>query len=107
MSRFAHYEAEASQDLAEIFDYLDEHSETAADRFYDAIEETVQQLLRSPFLGERCRFRNPKTEGMRVWQVDGFSNYLIFYRPKGDVLQVLRVIHGARDYMAIFENDKS
>jgi len=53
MSRFAHYKAEARQDLAEIFDYLDEHSETAADRFYDAVEETVRQLLRSPFLGER------------------------------------------------------
>ena len=107
MSRFAHYTAEASRDLAEIFDYLDEHSETAADRFYDAVQATVQQLLRSPHLGERCQFRNPKTKGMRVWQVSSFSNYLIFYHPKGDMLQVLRVIHGARDYIAIFENDES
>jgi len=44
-------------------------------------------------------------KGMRMWLVSGFSNYLIFYRPKEDMLQILRVIHGARDYMAIFEND--
>ena len=68
MSRFARYEAEASQDLAEIFDYLVQHNETAADRFYDAVEKTVQQLVRSPYLGERCQFRNPKTKGMRIWQ---------------------------------------
>ena len=105
MKRVAHYKAKASQDLAEIFDYLDEHSETAADRFYDAVERTVQQLSRSPALGERCRFRNPATKDMRVWQVDGFSNYLIFYRSKDDVLQILRVIHGARDYNTMFNEE--
>jgi len=105
MNRFAHYETEANQDLAEIFDYLDERSETAADRFYDAVEKTVQRLLRSPTLGERCRFRNLKTKGMRVWQVDGFSNYLIFYRSKDDMLQILRVLHGARNYETIFNNE--
>jgi len=105
MNRVAYYKAKASQDLAEIFDYLDEHSETAADRFYDAVERTVQQLSRSPALGERCRFHNSATKGMRIWQVDGFSNYLIFYRLNGEQLEVLRVLHGARDYETIF-NEK-
>ena len=105
MSRFAHYEAEARQDIADIFDYLDQRSETVADRFYDAVEQTVQRLLKSPKLGELCRFRNPKTKGMRVWQVSGFPNHLIFYRPQEDRLEVLRVLHGARDYDTIFNDE--
>jgi len=105
MNRFARYEARANQDIEEIFDYLDQRSEIAADRFYDAVNKTVQQLLSMPELGERCQFRNPLTKGMRVWQVSGFSNYLLFYRVQNDALQILRVIHGARDYAAIF-NEK-
>ena len=97
----------AEDDLSEIGDYFDERDGALSQRFYKNFFKTVQMLAASPFLGERCQFRNPKTKGMRVWQVSSFSNYLIFYRPEGDTLQVLRVIHGARDYMAIFENDKS
>jgi toxin ParE1/3/4 len=105
MNRLAHYEAEALQDLVEIFDYLDLRSETVADRFYSAVAKTVQQLLDSPELGERCRFRNPKMKGIRVWQITGFPNHLIFYRPQGDTLQILRVLHGARDYAAMFNEE--
>ena len=105
MSRFAQYEAEASQDLAEIFDYLVQRNETVAERFYDAVEKTVQQLVRSPYLGERCSFRNPKMKGIRIWQVYGFSNYLIFYRPQDERLEILRVLHGARDYASMFNEE--
>jgi plasmid stabilization system protein ParE len=98
---------EARFDIAEIGFYFAEQAPEVEGRFYQAFNRTICRLASSPNLGERCRFRNPKTKGMRVWQVDGFSNYLIFYRPKGEMLQVLRVIHGARDYMTIFENDKS
>ncbi|MCL2743537.1 MAG: type II toxin-antitoxin system RelE/ParE family toxin [Planctomycetaceae bacterium] len=105
MNRFAHYEEEAKQDLAEIFDYLDMNSETAADKFYDAVEKTILRLLKSPDLGEFCRFDNPKTEGMRIWRVSGFPNHLIFYRSKDEMLQILRVLHGARDYETIFNEE--
>jgi len=105
MNRFAHYAEEASQDLAEIFDYLDQRNEAAADRFYDAVEKTVQQLLRSPTLGECCRFRNPAVKGMRVWQVTGFPNHLIFYRPNGEQLEILRILHAARDYAKMFDDE--
>jgi toxin ParE1/3/4 len=56
-----------------------------------------------PHLGERCQFRSPQTKGMRMWLVDGFSNYLIFYRVQGNMLQILRVIHGARNYATMFD----
>ena len=102
MSRYAHYESEACQDIEGIFDYLDEHAgESVADRFYDAVIETVERLVRSPNLGERFPTQNPKLQGMRVWRVDGFPQHLIFYRPVDGRLEILRVFHGARDYATI------
>ena len=94
---------EAHADLTEIGLYFAQKAPEVEGRFYLAFDKTIRQLAASSTLGERCRFRNPKTQDMRVWQVDGFSDYLIFYRSKDDVLQILRVIHGARDYGQIFE----
>ena len=94
---------EARFDIAEIGCYFAQKAPEVEGRFYLAFDKTICRLASSPNLGERCRFRNPKTQDMRVWQVDGFSDYLIFYRSKDDVLQILRVIHGARDYGQIFE----
>jgi len=97
--------AKARFDIAEIGYYFAQHAPEVENRFYLAFDKTIQQLSRSPALGERCRFRNPTTKGMRIWQVDGFSNYLIFYRLNGDQLEILRVLHGARDYETLF-NEK-
>ena len=102
MNRFVHYTAMSRQDIEEIFDYFDQHNETVADRFYDAIEKTIQQLVRSPELGEKRDYANPEYANMRVWQVSGFSNYLIFYRVGKTDLTIVRVIHGARDYDTMF-----
>ena len=95
----------AENDLSEIGDYFDERNDTLSHKFYGQFWKTVQTLARSPALGERCRFRNPATKDMRVWQVDGFSNYLIFYRQGGDQLEILRILHGARDYETIFNEE--
>ena len=96
---------DAQADIAEIGCYYAERDRDVENRFYLAVEQTIQTLTRSPYLGERCRFRNSTLEGMRVWQVFGFSNYLIFYRPQGDTLHVLRIFHGARDYNTMFNEE--
>jgi toxin ParE1/3/4 len=105
MSLLLHILPAAEDDLSEIGDYFDERSDTLSRRFYDQFLKTAQTLARSPELGERCRFRNPETTGMRIWQVSGFPNHLIFYRPQGDELHILRVIHGARDYDTMFNKE--
>ena len=97
--------AKARSDIAEICYYFAQHAPEVESRFYLAFDKTVQQLLRSPALGERCRFRSLATKSMRIWQVDGFSNYLIFYRQGGDQLEILRVLHGARDYETMFNEE--
>jgi len=96
---------EARTDIKEIGLYLAERAPEVEERFYQAIGKTVRFLAGAPNLGERHPSRNPKLKGMRKWQVDGFPNHVIFYRPVGDRLEILRVFHGARDYAACF-NEK-
>jgi plasmid stabilization system protein ParE len=37
--------------------------------------------------------------------VKGFQSYLIFYRPAGDDLEVVRFLHGARDLPRLLEDE--
>lgn len=105
MSLIPHYMPEAFQDIAEIGLYFAERDQTVEERFCQALEKTINTLVRSPDLGERCRFRSPAVKGMRVWQVTGFPNYLIFYRANGNLLEILRVLHAARDYAKMFDSE--
>jgi toxin ParE1/3/4 len=48
-------------------------------------------------MGARRTFRKRVLKELRSWPFSGFENYLIFYRFDEARLEVLRVIHGARD----------
>jgi toxin ParE1/3/4 len=50
-----------------------------------------------PGLGEPHESSNPRLAGLRVGRVEGFEKYLIFYRHVGDSMEIVRVLHGARD----------
>jgi len=42
--------------------------------------------------------------GLRVWPIKAFENYLIFYQPTDAGIDVVRVIHAARDIEALFSD---
>jgi toxin ParE1/3/4 len=92
----------AVADLVQIAFHITLESESAAARFLDAAEATFQQLLRSPHLGATGEFRSRHLKGIRRWRVNGFENFLIFYRPVDDGIEIIRVIHGARDIESLF-----
>ena len=102
MNLILHYTPTVQVDIAEIGFYLAQRSRTVEDRFYKAVDHSIQFLLKAPRSGERRSYSNPEYADMRVWQVSGFSNYLIFYRADETTLTVVRVIHGARDYDTMF-----
>jgi toxin ParE1/3/4 len=87
----------AENDLAEIADFLASKSPRSALRFLDAAEAAFTRLLDIPALGGVYESSNPRLDGLRVWPVPGFPNYLIFYRPAEHGIEVVRVLHGARD----------
>jgi toxin ParE1/3/4 len=95
---------EVWRDLVELADYLAEQNPELADRFIDAAEATFHYLVESPDVGNPCHFESPEAAGIRRWHVKGFPNHLIFYRPIGDGIDVVRVLHAARDIESLFDN---
>ncbi len=86
----------AQLDLFEIWEFIAEDSVTAADRFLDKIGEKCTFLASFPEAGEsRPEFGNE----VRVFPV---GNYVIFYRPTENGIEVARVLHGGRDFDALF-----
>ena len=92
---------EAQQDIDEIGYYLGERNFSAARRFAWSVDDTIQMLCRSPNLGERLHA--DLLGQIRYRTVLDFKNYLIFYRRVDDVLEIIRVLHGARDYDKLFD----
>ena len=92
-------------ELDDLAEYLARSSEAAAQRLLEAAEQTFQELVQLPELGALCQFENPRLQGLRCWPVRGFKNYLIFYRLIPDRIEVLHVLHGARDLPSLLEEE--
>jgi toxin ParE1/3/4 len=81
-------------DLREIGLRIAGDNPEGADRFFTAAKESFELLRRHPRIG---RLRSFSVPGVRSWIIPDFQNYLIFYLPTGTEVQILAVLHGARD----------
>ena len=86
---------DAELDAYSYFEFIHKRNRSAALRFLQSIDRTLEGLARNPLMGRRRRFRDPALRNIRSWRVEGFENYLIFYRVTGEQLEVLRIRHGA------------
>ena len=82
-----------------------EDNPTAAIRFIDAVRMTEKALLHTPKMGKPRDYDHPALAGMRFHLVKGFRKYLIFYIPRGYGIEVIRVLHGARDLNLLFSEE--
>ena len=85
-----------------IWKFIAQDNPDAARRVIEAAHATFKNLAVTPGLGRPHKFRNPQLKATRSWRVAGFDNYLIFYRPIPEGIQVLHVYHGARGIEALF-----
>jgi plasmid stabilization system protein ParE len=91
-------------DLDEIWDYYATQllNPDVADRVRDEIFEAFHTLAKTPGLGH---FRmDLAKESLRFWHVRG---YLIIYRSEKHPIEIVRVLHGARDVQAILGGQQS
>lgn len=86
----------ARQDLLAIWDYIATDNMAAADRVLDALDARIQLLADHPLLGPS---RPDIAPDLRYLVSD---NYLILYRVLPDVVEIVRILHGARNLTAIF-----
>lgn len=96
----------ARRDLDDIAAYFGDTSLDLEIRFVDAAERTFRKLAEFPEIGSpRLAFSHPTLAGVRVWPIEDFRDYLIFYRPAESGVEILRVLHGVRDVAPLLEDD--
>jgi toxin ParE1/3/4 len=91
--------SEARADIKEALEYLEARSPAAAETLSDAIQQRCDQLGLLPGLG---RSRDELQPGLRSIVV---QKYTIFYRVTEVAVQIVRVLHGARDIDTIMREE--
>ncbi len=103
MSRYQ-FTPQAVEDLFEIWIYIARHSVGAANRVEAAVYNACAFLAEGPLRGST---REEITRlPLRFWTVQAFPNYIIVYDPQSDPLQIIRILHGSRDVLAILGETK-
>ena len=88
----------ARRDLHAILDYIARDNPRSAIAVVQKIEQKSRLLADSPEMGI---LREDLAPALRVWPV---GRYLIFYRPASDGIDVVRVVHGSRDWERLFDD---
>lgn len=90
-------------DLAEISAYIARDNLSAARRFLVSAERDFAWLAKHPDAGNPCGFEHPLVADLQCWGIRKFKNYLVLYRAINRGIEVVRVIHGARDIAGLFQ----
>lgn len=97
----------AKQDIIDQASYLynvDPMSD-ASERFLTAAENAFSRLADFPGVGAAYSSAASSLAGLRRWPIPGFRNYLVFYRSVEADVEIIRVLHAARDINAALEED--
>ena len=93
------------EELWAIWSFIARDNPDAATRVIEAAYQTFKSLARTPALGRLRKFHHPRLKGIHSWRIEGFDNYIVFYRPMPEGIQVLHVYHGARNIEALFNEE--
>ena len=97
MSRMFVLTPEARSDLKEILLAIAEDNPTAAERIREEFLEGLQSLGRSPAIGHH----HDELLG-RKYRFWNFYSYVVAYTWEAKPIQIISVVHGARDLAAFF-----
>ena len=106
-SSFA-FRPRARLDLLEEFIYLaDQATVEVAERYFTAVNRTCARMAKQPLSGTPHDSGIARLAGMRRVPVSGFTTYLPFYVPRGGGIEVVRILHGARDIEDLFTREEA
>ena len=86
-----HISRQAHADLDAIWDYVAQRNVQAADRLIKKIAKKYDTLSLFPEIGTAYEELAPRLRGFVV------GKYVIYYRPLENGVEIIRVLHGARD----------
>jgi addiction module RelE/StbE family toxin len=87
----------ALEDLRKIDQFISKENQSAAERMLYIIWESTQYLREHPYIG-----RPGRVSGTRELVISG-TPFIIPYRVVSEEIQILRVLHGARQWPNNFE----
>lgn len=87
---------EVTRDVNEIWDYVAEDNQKAADALIDLLVHKCRDLVRLEGVGHRREALLPGLLSLPC------RKYVIFFRKKEEV-EIVRILRGARDMDAVFE----
>ena len=86
----------ANDDMLSIWEYIAADNEATADNFLRQIDQVFQRLVESPGIG---RSQDQFTSGLRSFPI---GRYVIFYQTIPNGIEIIRVLHGARQLEDFF-----
>jgi plasmid stabilization system protein ParE len=88
-----HWRKAATEDLAQIVDYVAADNPIATQELLDGILKRVESLARHPSIGGACPYY-PKARQIT------FGNYIIYYSVSRREVLIRAIVHGARLFRA-------
>ena len=85
------------KDYGAVWDHIARDDPDAADRVLRAFDAAVQLLSDHPNAGPRRPELRPRVRSFPV------GSYVLFYRPMRGGIELVRVLHGARDLRKVFK----
>jgi toxin ParE1/3/4 len=90
--------AQAERDLDDIWFYIAQDNNAAADALLDAFDKQCHLLAEQPMMG---RARPDLSLNLRSFPID---SYVVFYIPSVNGIEIIRVLHSARDMGELFHD---
>jgi toxin ParE1/3/4 len=84
----------AEQDLEELWFFIAQDDPVVADRWLDTLDERIRLLADNPLMGPA------RPDIARELRYHPVGNHLLLYRVIQGGIEIVRVVHGARDLLA-------
>lgn len=88
------------KDLDDICEYLAPQNSKAASQLFDAIRKKCKLVANFPNMGKSYSRLAPNLRGFVV------DDYIVFYYPREDGIDIARVVSGYRDLESLFLEDE-
>lgn len=95
----------AKFDVKNYVDRISRDDLVNAQRLFSAVHDTCELISEIPEAGSIQSFKDPKLAHLRMLPVRGFKTYLIFYIPKDEYIEIVRVLHAARNIEGLFTDE--
>lgn len=94
------FSPEAERDVRDIWQYIAEDNETAADGYSERLLRVIEQLKEAPRLGRPRPELHPNLRSIAV------ENHVILYDFQPERILIVRVLHGKQDVGRAFRGTR-